>query len=165
MNDEYYAIIPGSKTDDGKTLYFWTGRSARRGIPSSYGWSDRPEDKCLMDQSTLLEFLYHTLILDIDQGEAEMDEVDIIEIYRVVNKTEVISEDVTNENGKKTTIKKTLETVTDELTDIKLSKGRLEDIGEEEFGWNGAEEYHICPSCGEDGWTGDHCPNCGYDYH
>lgn len=164
-SERYYAVIPAEKNnDEHETLYFWYGRFARRGIPDDYGWSPLEGDQSIDDWESLREFLENTIALDMDRGDCDEDFAKNVEIHRIVTKTETVSEE-TVVNGKKKTVRKTVETEEDELSDHKLSMDRINEIGEEKYGWNGAEPYNICPRCGEDGWQGSNCPNCGYDLH
>lgn len=142
----YYAVITSKYTTAGDTLYFWHTNFARRGIPSDYGWSSRPSDKTVDDSLENLQyFLNNTLALDIDRGDWDEDEIPHIEI-RKISTQKIITE-------------------VDEPTTETVSMDKITEIGEEEYGWNGKEPYNVCPRCGEDGWQGSNCPNCGYDLH
>lgn len=164
-SERYYAVLPAEKNDEThETLYFWRRNTTRRGIPSDYGWSPLEGDQTLDSWSDLKEKLENTIALDMDNGDCDEDFASKIEIHRIVTITETEKEESV-EDGKKTTVSKTVTTEKDELTDLKLSVDNINEIGEEKYGWNGKEPYNICPKCGEDGWQGSNCPNCGYDLH
>ena len=71
VEEFYYAMLPASGNESGTgDLYFWFSNTARRGMPSDYGWSTRPEDVIhgYATKEILLDFLHTTLALDIDRG-------------------------------------------------------------------------------------------------
>lgn len=146
-NEKYYAKLPASSNkEDHCDLYFWFSHMARRGIPSDYGWTDDPKDVECSDKDTLMEFLTNTLASGIDCGDWSMEDVDAIEIHKVV------------------------ETVVTETTDevdptVKVSKDTITEIGEYKYGWNDHEQLTTCPRCGEEGVPYGNCPHCGYDIH
>lgn len=148
-NEYYYAMIPASKNESGTgDLYFWFSNTARRGIPSDYGWSPDPEDVVhgYADKKTLLEFLRNTLALEIDRGAWSMNEATAVQIFKVTEKIVTTTE-----------VKL--------VPSIKVKEAEITEIGECEYGWNGHEETTTCPNCGEEGVPYGNCPHCGYDIH
>lgn len=146
----YYAMLPASGNESGTgDLYFWFSNMARRGIPSDYGWSTRPEDVkhgYSSSKETLLEFLHNTLALDIDRGTWSMEEATAVQIFKVTEKV-VTTTEVALEPS------------------IKVEESEITEVGEEKYGWNGHEETTTCPRCGEEGVPYGNCPHCGYDIH
>lgn len=146
----YYAMLPASGNESGTgDLYFWFSNMARRGIPSDYGWSTRPEDVkhgYSSSKDTLLEFLHNTLALDIDRGTWSMAEATAVQIFKVTEKV-VTTTEVALEPS------------------IKVEESEITEVGEEKYGWNGHEETTTCPNCGEEGVPYGNCPHCGYDIH
>ena len=120
--DYYYAMLPASGNESGTgDLYFWFSNTARRGIPSDYGWSTRPDDVkhgYSSSKDTLMEFLHNTLALDIDRGTWSMDEATAVQIFKVTEKT-VTTTEVALEPS------------------IKVKESEITEIGEEKYCWNG----------------------------
>ena len=95
VEEFYYAMLPASGNESGTgDLYFWFSNTARRGMPSDYGWSTRPEDVIhgYATKEILLDFLHTTLALDIDRGTWSMAEATAVQIFKVTEKTVTTTE-------------------------------------------------------------------------
>ncbi|MCQ2124275.1 MAG: hypothetical protein MJZ25_08855 [Fibrobacter sp.] len=136
----YYAEIPAEKSTTGKVMGFVYSRTSRRGIPSDYRWE---ENSATYTDSLddLMYVLHNVLALEIDRGFNV--NVESVEIHKVT--------------------KEIVTATTDELMGKHPDMDAITDIGESKYGWNDQPIYERCPECGEDGWTGDVCPNCGHN--
>ena len=95
----YYAVLPAEKAEHHETLYFWFSNYASRGFPSDYGWSNRKQDKKYATKEILLEFLHNTLALEVDRGHWSLDEVEGVQIHKVIEKTITTTEDTLENYG------------------------------------------------------------------
>ncbi len=87
IEEMYYAVLPAEKAEHHETLYFWFTNYASRGFPSDYGWSNREQDKKYASKETLMEFLHNTLALEVDRGHWSLEEVEGVQIHKVIEKT------------------------------------------------------------------------------
>ena len=99
IEEMYYAVLPAEKAEHHETLYFWFSNYASRGFPSDYGWSNREQDKKYATKETLMEFLHNTLALEVDRGHWSLDEVEGVQIHKVIEKTITTTEDTLENYG------------------------------------------------------------------
>lgn len=99
IEEMYYAVLPAEKAEHHETLYFWFSNYASRGFPSDYGWSNREQDKKYAAKEILLEFLHNTLALEVDRGHWSLDEVEGVQIHKVIEKTITTTEDTLENYG------------------------------------------------------------------
>ena len=99
VEEMYYAVLPAEKAEHHETLYFWFSNYASRGFPSDYGWSNREQDKKYATKETLMEFLHNTLALEVDRGHWSLDEVEGVQIHKVIEKTITTTEDTLENYG------------------------------------------------------------------
>ena len=116
IEEMYYAVLPAEKAEHHETLYFWFSNYASRGFPSDYGWSNREQDKKYASKEILMEFLHNTLALEVDRGHWSLDEVEGVQIHKVIEKTITTTED-------------TLENYGAGIKEIKK-------LGKKRYGWN-----------------------------
>ena len=69
------------------------------GFPSDYGWSNREQDKKYASKEILMEFLHNTLALEVDRGHWSLDEVEGVQIHKVIEKTITTTEDTLENYG------------------------------------------------------------------
>jgi len=115
IEEMYYAVLPAEKAEHHETLYFWFSNYASRGFPSDYGWSNREQDKKYASKETLMEFLHNTLALEVDRGHWSLDEVEGVQIHKVIEKTITTTEDTLENYG----------------AGIK----EIEELGKQRYGW------------------------------
>jgi hypothetical protein len=99
IEEMYYAVLPAEKAEHHETLYFWFSNYASRGFPSDYGWSNREQDKKYASKEILMEFLHNTLALEVDRGHWSLDEVEGVQIHKVIEKTITTTEDTLENYG------------------------------------------------------------------
>ena len=99
IEEMYYAVLPAEKAEHHETLYFWFSNYASRGFPSDYGWSNREQDKKYASKEILMEFLHNTLALEVDRGHWSLDEVEGVQIHKVIEKTITTTEDIIENYG------------------------------------------------------------------
>ena len=99
IEEMYYAVLPAEKAEHHETLYFWFSNYASRGFPSDYGWSNREQDKKYATKEILMEFLHNTLALEVDRGHWSLDEVEGVQIHKVIEKTITTTEDTLENYG------------------------------------------------------------------
>ena len=99
IEEMYYAVLPAEKAEHHETLYFWFSNYASRGFPSDYGWSNREQDKKYASKEILLEFLHNTLALEVDRGHWSLEEVEGVQIHKVIEKTITTTEDTLENYG------------------------------------------------------------------
>ena len=99
IEEMYYAVLPAEKAEHHETLYFWFSNYASRGFPSDYGWSNREQDKKYASKEILMEFLHNTLALEVDRGHWSLDEVEGVQIHKVIEKTITTMEDTLENYG------------------------------------------------------------------
>jgi len=99
IEEMYYAVLPAEKAEHHETLYFWFSNYASRGFPSDYGWSNREQDKKYATKEILMEFLHNTLALEVDRGHWSLDEVEGVQIHKVIEKTITTTEDILENYG------------------------------------------------------------------
>lgn len=99
IEEMYYAVLPAEKAEHHETLYFWFSNYASRGFPSDYGWSNREQDKKYAAKEILMEFLHNTLALEVDRGHWSLDEVEGVQIHKVIEKTITTTEDTLENYG------------------------------------------------------------------
>ena len=116
IEEMYYAVLPAEKAEHHETLYFWFSNYASRGFPSDYGWSNREQDKKYASKETLMEFLHNTLALEVDRGHWSLDEVEGVQIHKVIEKTITTTEDTLENYG----------------AGIK----EIEELGKQRYGWD-----------------------------
>jgi len=116
IEEMYYAVLPAEKAEHHETLYFWFSNYASRGFPSDYGWSNREQDKKYASKEILMEFLHNTLALEVDRGHWSLEEVEGVQIHKVIEKTITTTED-------------TLENYGAGIKEIKK-------LGKERYGWD-----------------------------
>lgn len=83
----YYAVLPAEKAEHHETLYFWFTDNSLNGFPDDYGWSNRPKDKKFADKERMMKFLHNTLAFELARGHWSIEEVEGVEIHKVVEKT------------------------------------------------------------------------------
>lgn len=115
IEEMYYAVLPAEKAEHHETLYFWFSNYASRGFPSDYGWSNREQDKKYASKEILMEFLHNTLALEVDRGHWSLDEVEGVQIHKVIEKTITTTEDTLENYG----------------ADIK----EIKKLGKQRYGW------------------------------
>ncbi len=115
IEEMYYAVLPAEKAEHHETLYFWFSNYASRGFPSDYGWSNREQDKKYASKETLMEFLHNTLALEVDRGHWSLEEVEGVQIHKVIEKTITTTEDTLENYG----------------AGIK----EIEELGKQRYGW------------------------------
>lgn len=116
IEEMYYAVLPTEKAEHHETLYFWFSNYASRGFPSDYGWSNREQDKKYASKETLMEFLHNTLALEVDRGHWSLEEVEGVQIHKVIEKTITTTEDTLENYG----------------AGIK----EIEELGKQRYGWD-----------------------------
>jgi len=116
IEEMYYAVLPAEKAEHHETLYFWFSNYASRGFPSDYGWSNREQDKKYASKETLMEFLHNTLALEVDRGHWSLDEVEGVQIHKVIEKTITTTEDT--------------------LEDYGAGIKEIEELGKQRYGWD-----------------------------
>lgn len=99
IEEMYYAVLPAEKAEHHETLYFWFSNYASRGFPSDYGWSNREQDKKYASKEILMEFLHNTLALEVDRGHWSLEEVEGVQIHKVIEKTITTTEDTLENYG------------------------------------------------------------------
>ena len=99
IEEMYYAVLPAEKAEHHETLYFWFSNYSSRGFPSDYGWSNREQDKKYASKEILLQFLHNTLALEVDRGHWSLDEVEGVQIHKVLEKTITTTEDTLENYG------------------------------------------------------------------
>ena len=116
IEEMYYAVLPAEKAEQHETLYFWFSNYASRGFPNDYGWSNREQDKKYASKEILMEFLHNTLALEVDRGNWSLEEVEGVQIHKVIEKTITTTEDTLENYG----------------AGIK----EIEKLGKERYGWD-----------------------------